>query len=123
MEIKGTLKALQPVVEKSNFKSRKAWINTDIESKYPQVIEVELQQDKVTMMDGVSIGAPVTLHCNLRGREWTGTDGVTKVFNSLVCWKVEGVAYSAPVSAAPVAAKAAPFAATPEPDAINDLPF
>lgn len=99
MEITGKLKQLHPIVEKGTFKSRKVWVTTEDNPQYPQTIEVELQQAKVDMMNGVTVGAPVKLHINLRGREWTGTDNIPKVFNSLVCWKVE----AAGATAAPVA--------------------
>lgn len=88
MELKAILKAIQSVVERDNFKSRKIWL-TIPDEKYPQVIEVECQQAKIDLFDGVSIGAPVIAHCNLRGREWTDPQGVIKVFNSIVCWRVE----------------------------------
>jgi single-strand DNA-binding protein len=88
MEIKAILKALQPIVERGDFKSRKVWLTVPDE-KYPQVIEVEVQQSKVDMFDNIAVGAPVLCHINLRGREWTDPQGVVKVFNSLVCWRVE----------------------------------
>lgn len=115
MELKGKFKKQLEVVEKNNFKSRKVWIETAENEKYPQTIEIEVHQDKVDMFNGVSEGAPVTCHCNLRGREWTGTDGVTKVFNSIVCWRVEA-------AFAPVAGNAM-VAPVPELDSTNDLPF
>lgn len=88
MEIQGTLKALQPVIEREKFTSRKVWLTTAENPEYPQTIEIEVNQAKVDMFDGVAIGAPVTCSVNLRGREWTDPQGVVKVFNTLVCWKV-----------------------------------
>ena len=88
MEIKAILKAVQPVVEREKFKSRKVWLTVPDE-KYPQVIEIEVQQAKIDLFNDVAIGAPVLVHLNLRGREWTDPQGIVKVFNSLVCWKVE----------------------------------
>lgn len=104
MEIKATLKQVHPVVEKNNFKSQKFWVTYSENPEYPQTIEMELQQGKCGALDGVAIGAPITLHFNLRGREWTKPETqVTSVFNSLVCWKVEaaGVAQQ-PAMQAPV---------------------
>ena len=88
MEIVAQLKSLQPVVEKGTFKSRKVWAVLPDE-KYIQTLEFELHQDKVDILNGVAPGSEVKFYLNLRGREWTGTDGVVKVFNSFVCWKVD----------------------------------
>lgn len=94
MEIQGTLKQLQPVIERGEFKSRKVWINTDTETKYPQVIELEVSGKNIDIFDGVSNGAPVICSINLRGREWVNPDtvknptGAAVVFNTLSCWKV-----------------------------------
>ena len=88
MQLIGKLKKIGDVVERAEYKSRKIWITTEDNPKYPQTIEVEVSQAKVDMFNGISIGAPVTLSIDLRGREWT-KDGKTMVFNTLVCWKVE----------------------------------
>lgn len=111
MEIQGTLKQLNPVIERGEFKSRKVWLDTDTETKYPQVIELELSGKGIDIFDGISIGAPVTCSINLRGRSWTDPQGVVKVFNTLQCWKVQA-AGSSP--------KAEPAVKLPE---TGDLPF
>lgn len=119
MELIGKLKAIQPIIERGEFKSRKIWVTTEDNPQYPQTIEIEVSQAKVDMFNGISIGAPVKMYLNLRGREWTGTDGVTKVFNSIVCWKVE--ALPGGQVAAPATASQQGF--TQEPEPIDDLPF
>ncbi len=89
MELKGTLKQLNAIIQRTeSFKVRTAWIVTMDNPKFPQTIEVQLQQDKVNMFDGITIGAPLILQCNLRGVEYT-KDGKTSVFNSIVCWQVK----------------------------------
>ena len=87
MELKATIKQLHDVVDKGTFKSRKVWVETRDNPQYPQTIEIELQQDKVDMLNNVAIGAEVVLYLNIRGREWTSKEGQVKVFNTLVCWK------------------------------------
>jgi len=111
MEIVAKLKALQPVVEKGSFKSRKVWAVVPDE-KYPQTLEFELHQDKVDLFENVGIDSEVKFYLNLRGREWTGTDGVTKVFNSFVCWKVDVLSKvdgTSPEPALPDANEGLPF--------------
>jgi hypothetical protein len=89
MEIKCKFKQQNDVVERGTFKSRKVWVIDDENADYPQTIEVEVAQDKVNLFNNFRPGQPLTLSINLRGREWTDpkTD-VTKVFNTLQCWKV-----------------------------------
>lgn len=101
MEIKAKFKSQQDVIERSNFKSRKVWVITEDNPDYPQTIEVEVQQEKVDLFSNLQQGTPLTLHCNLRGREWTNTEGVTKVFNSIVCWKLDGKPVAAKDDLAP----------------------
>lgn len=118
MTITGKLKQLHEVKDTGKFKSRKVWITTEENPQYPQTIELELNQGNIDKCNNIAVGAPCTFHINLRGREWTGDDGVTKVFNTLVCWKVESAAgYVAPAAAG----QAAPVDSTTEPK--DDLPF
>jgi hypothetical protein len=91
MELTGTLKEIHPIIERTTdkgvFKSRNIWITTTDNPDYPQTIELQVNQGKVDLFSGVSIGAPVTCSINVRGKEWS-KDGKVYVFNSLVCWKV-----------------------------------
>jgi len=89
MEIKCKFKQQNDVVERANFKSRKVWVITEDDSKYPQTIEVEVAQDKIDLFNTCRPGQPLTLSINLRGREWTNPQGETKVFNTLQCWKFD----------------------------------
>ena len=89
MEIKCKFHQQNDVVERANFKSRKVWVITECDTKYPQTIELEVAQDKIDLFNDYTSGQDMTVSINLRGREWTDpkTD-VTKVFNTLQCWKV-----------------------------------
>lgn len=59
---------------------------------YPQLIEVELQQDKCSLIDPIQVGQIVEAHYNLRGRSWTNPQGEVKYFNTIVVWKVDAMA-------------------------------
>jgi len=98
MEIKGTLKQVHPVILRNEFKSRKVWLTTD--GEYPQTVEIEVNGKSLDIFEGVSIGAPVICHINIRGREWKNKEGVTVVFNTLQCWKVQagGASAASPVN-------------------------
>ena len=118
MELKATVKKVLATVDRGTFKSRKVWLVVDEDLKYPQTIEVELQQDKCEMFK-VAEGSTITAHLNLRGREWTKPEtGVTSVFNSLVMWKWD-VLLAAPIEVQSVA-PSAPVATVED---LGDLPF
>ena len=117
MELKATVKKVLATVDRGTFKSRKIWLVVDEDLKYPQTIEVEVQQDKCEMFK-VSEGSTITAHLNLRGREWTSPEGKTSVFNSLVCWKWD-VLVAAPAEVQSIA-PTAPVATVED---LEDLPF
>jgi hypothetical protein len=88
MEIKCKFKQQNDVVERGTFKSRKVWVITECDTKYPQTIELEVAQDKIDLFNDYTPGQDMTVSINLRGREWTNPQGEVKVFNTLQCWKV-----------------------------------
>lgn len=102
----------QQISEK--FKKREFVVQDD-SSQYPQVISFQLVQDKCSLLEAYNEGDEINVSFNLRGREWVSPkDGVTKYFNSLEAWKIEGGA-SAPTKASiPAAANV---------DDADDLPF
>ena len=61
---------------------------------YPQLIEVELQQDKCSLVDSIQVGQVVEAHYNLRGRSWTNPQGEVKYFNTIVVWKIDAALQS-----------------------------
>lgn len=119
MEIKGQLKALQPIVERGEFKSRKVWITTDADTKYPQTVELEVSGNSIDIFDNVAIGATVVCHVNLRGREWQPAEGPAKVFNTLACWRIE----VAGQTAGPAPASQQGFGSPELPEDDGKLPF
>ena len=71
------------------FRKRELIIKTEAESQYPQTVAFQLTQDRVDKIDGYQAGDTVTVHFNLRGREWTNPQGEVKYFNTLDVWRVE----------------------------------
>lgn len=117
MELKATVKKVLATVDRGTFKSRKIWLVVDEDLKYPQTIEVEVQQDKCEMFK-IAEGSTITAHLNLRGREWTSPEGKTSVFNYLVCWKWD-VLVAAPAEVHSIA----PTAPVTTVEDLGDLPF
>jgi hypothetical protein len=107
MTITGQVKRIHPIetVGANGFQKRKIWVETEQDSKYPQLIEVECAGQKVGLADSLNEGHLVELEVNLNGRQWND-----KVFNTISVWKV-AVKGSQPIPT--------PVATQPE----QDLPF
>src|SRR5437868_6367023 len=89
MQLTGTLKLKrdeQAVSEK--FKKRE-FVITDNSSQYPQIISFQATQDRCAILDPIQVGDVVTVHFNIRGREWTSPQGEIKYFNTLEAWKID----------------------------------
>jgi hypothetical protein len=114
MNIKGRVKTIHPVesVGSNNFQKRKVWVEIDLDSKYPQTIEIEFSGEKVNLPDSFKSGDTVDFSLNLRGREWTSPAGETKVFNTITAWKVTVEGATTPNAPAPV-----------QPTPAGDAPF
>ncbi|MEJ2247997.1 MAG: DUF3127 domain-containing protein [Acidobacteriota bacterium] len=55
------------------------------DGKYSQDINLEFLQDKVSLLDSISVGQEIKVFFDIRGREYNG-----RYFNNLVGWKIEG---------------------------------
>jgi len=103
----------------ASFKKREFVIETD--DKYPQLVKFELTQDNCDKISDFKEGEIITVHFNIRGREWTSPKNEVKYFVSLNAWRLEKEQASAP------SADVTPFpTADAEPPAdsfADDLPF
>lgn len=87
MQIKGRLIVLGQTIQVSDkFSKRDFVIQTD--ETYPQSIQMQLSQDKCSLLDGVEINDTIEVDFNLRGREWTNQQGEVKYFNTLDAWRI-----------------------------------
>ena len=89
MEVKGKVKVVNDTQEVSaSFKKRELVVTTTDEN-YPQHILIEFAQVKCSLLDNIQINEDVTVHINLRGREWVNPQGETKCFNQIQGWKID----------------------------------
>lgn len=87
-EISGRLAVKNDTVTVSDkFTKREFVIET--EEKYPQLVALQLSQDKCSLIDNARLGDTLNCSVNVRGRKWTDPKGVDKYFNTLEAWKVE----------------------------------
>lgn len=90
MEVTGKIKVIGNVQQVTQtFKKRELVVTT--EEQYPQHIMIEFTQDKTDLLNSFSIGSPVRVSINLRGREWTSPQGETRYFNSIQGWRIESL--------------------------------
>lgn len=119
MDLTGRIKVLMNTQEISaSFKKRELVLTT--QEQYPQDILVEFTQDRISLLDGFSVGDEVNIGINIRGREWTNPkDGNVRYFVSIHGWKIEKVG-SAALTGDGVPMEQMPI---PPADAEDDLPF
>lgn len=68
---------------------KREFVLTDNSPNYPQTILFQLTQDRCGLIDGANVGDEITVHFQLKGREWRNPQGEVKFFNSLDVFKVE----------------------------------
>lgn len=96
MQITGLLRVKKETqVVNDRFKKRE-FVITDNSSQYPQHISFQLTQDKCNLLDDIREGENITVHFNLRGREWTSPQGELKFFNTLEAWRLERAGAGSP---------------------------
>jgi len=120
-ELTGKVKLIQePQTFASGFTKREVVLTVE-DGKYPQEINLEFLQDKVSLLDNLSEGQEIKVFFDIRGREYNG-----RYFNNLVGWKIEGgEGAAAPVPAAAAADDRPPLPADSEAPSEfdDDIPF
>ena len=95
MELQGTVKKVfKTQTFASGFQKAELVLLTD--EQYPQPISIEFLQDKIDLLNNVKEGESVKIGINIRGREWTNTQGEVKYFNSITGWRIEKISSDAP---------------------------
>lgn len=89
MEVVGKLKLKTEIKTygDNGFQKREFVITTD--DQYPQMIQIELIQDKCALIDNFNVGDDIKVSINLGGREWINPQGEAKYFNSVQGWRIE----------------------------------
>ncbi|MCW3806666.1 DUF3127 domain-containing protein [Plebeiibacterium marinum] len=105
----------------ASFKKREFVVEVMNErnSDWNDYIKFQLTQDRCAQLDPFSLGEPVKVSFNIRGRKWE-KDGKVNYFSNLEAWRLEKVQASAGPDTPPP-----PFAESevPPAGANEDLPF
>jgi len=86
--IKGRVSVIGATQQVSDKFAKRDFV-IETQDQFPQLISLQVTQDKCGLLDSIKLGSEVTAHVNIRGRKWTDKDGVDKYFNTLECWKIE----------------------------------
>ncbi|WP_415890114.1 DUF3127 domain-containing protein [Neptuniibacter sp. SY11_33] len=115
-ELTGKIKLIQdPQTFNSGFTKREMVVTVD-DGKYPQEINLEFVQDKVSLLESLQIGQEVTVSFDIRGREYNG-----RYYNNLVGWKIQSASSPEASEQEYFNSNAAP---APQPaDFDDDIPF
>ena len=90
MNITGKLIVRKDTQKVSDSFSKREFVIEYLENPlYPQTIQFQLVQDRVSLLDPFSIGDNLEVEFNLKGRRWTSPQGEVKYFNSLEAWKIQ----------------------------------
>lgn len=115
-DLTGKIKLIQPAKTfDSGFTKREMVVIVE-DGKYPQEINIEFVQDKVSLLDKLQVGEEVTVTFDIRGREYNG-----RYFNNLQGWKIASAADQGAFSAE--AQPTAPPSGTPADYDDSDIPF
>ena len=92
----GTVLRMSDVIHVTETFSKQSIVIQDQNDQYPNFFEIEFHKERTDLLSPIGIGAKVEVSINIRGREWTkpGTED-TKVFTTLVGWRIKEVQQSA----------------------------
>ncbi len=88
------------------------------DGNYPQMIKFQLTQDKCELIDDYNDGDEITVHFNLRGREWND-----RYFTNLDAWRIESANGSQAAPAGAVSDADYPELTKAPDDFKDDIPF
>ena len=113
-DLTGKIKLIQDAKTfDSGFTKREMVVIVE-DGKYPQEINLEFVQEKVTLLDSLRPGQEVTVTFDIRGREYNG-----RYFNNLQGWKIDA---AEDASATGIDEQSPPFP-TPSDFWDEDIPF
>lgn len=121
LQVTGELYKVFPTEQKTeSFQAREFVLL--IPGNYPQYAKFQLTQDRTGLIDLYREGQEVTVHFDIRGREWTNQEGKEVYFTTLNAWRLEGQP-QAPASTPAPAQEPAPVEVAAEGETDDDLPF
>jgi len=88
IKITGIIRKVNDAQTFNTFTKRTFWIE-DVSDKYPNTYELETWKNDCEMLDKCKVDDIITAYIDLKGKQYTGRDGVDRVINSFKCWNIE----------------------------------
>ena len=120
-ELEGTLKQLFDTQTFASGFAKREFVVEVPDGKYPQMLKFECVKDKISILDGVSVGDAVKIAFDIRGSEYK-----ERFYVNLNAWKLTKADGSAPAPASDEPrGRSSSFDSQfdNEPDASDDIPF
>jgi len=114
-EAAGKIKVIQETQSFASGFTKREFVVTTANDKYPQDLKFEIVKDKCSLLDAFEVGQEVQVSFDIRGNEYNG-----KYFVNLSCWKIQAANGSPGPSGPPRQAAGGQKAANSEPD-MSDL--
>tara|TARA_R110002020_G_scaffold393411_2_gene603669 strand:- start:147 stop:485 length:339 start_codon:yes stop_codon:yes gene_type:complete len=90
LQFTGTIDTIKETQQISDTFSKREFVLTDKDDKYPKFIAFELVKDNCVLLDEYQIGQEITVNFNLEGRKWTNPKtNEERTFNTLKVWKID----------------------------------
>ncbi len=83
-ELRGKLKVLFDTQTFASGFSKREFVVTTPDDRYPQDIKFEVVKDKISQLDSVQVGQDVAVSFDLRGNEYNG-----KYYVNLNAWRIQ----------------------------------
>ena len=117
-ELKGKIKLINDTQTFGSGFTKREFVVTTLDDKYPQDIKFEVVKDKCSILDSYSQGQEVVVNFDIRGNEYNG-----KHYVNLNCWKIQNSAAAPAAAPTPFDDGAPQFEPSPEDLANDDIPF
>ena len=90
MEVIGKIyKIFEEVVINEKFKKKEFVLEFIENPKYPQYPMFTLFNDRTNQLNEINVEDEVLIHFNLKGKEWTNSQGKISYINTLDAWKIQ----------------------------------
>ncbi len=117
-QVDGKLHKIFDTEQKSEKFRAREFVIEIVDGNYPQMIKFQLTQDKCELADNYNEGDEITVHFNLRGREWND-----RFFTNLDAWRIENAGGSKAAPAGDVSDNDYPELTKVPADISDDIPF
>lgn len=88
VSLKGTIHSIGQTEVKSEKFAKRDLVLSIVDGNYTQYLNIQFSNANCEKLDQFSVGQEVVIPINLRGRLWTGNDGIEKCFNSIEGWAI-----------------------------------